>query len=1093
MNESITNLHMRRWSDEEMLCEQLFVETTERDSNGRFVVRLPLKQNVNELGDSKHTAMKRLFQLEKRFQRDPILQEDYVSFMKNYLDLGHMELIGDDEAASNAVKFYFPHHPVIRPESSTTKLRTVFNGSAETSSGLSLNDVLMTGPSIQQDVFDILIRFRWPRYVFTADIKKMFRQIIVNQKDRLLQLILWRFSANDAVRTFRLNTVTYGTCSAPFIAARCLKELAKLFKDQYPEACEVLENDFYMDDVLTGHDNVEKLILIKEQLDAILKTAGFELHKWESNFGSEKTEDPEERFVKILGLRWNPQADIIGFSNEVTDHADLTKRNVLSEVQRIFDPLGILSPIILNGKLLMQDIWLAKISWDERLPDAIVSQWRWFYKQLSCLSDITLPRRVVTGSHRVELHGFSDAAKRAYGAAVYVRTISGEAAHTELLCSKSRVAPSNEKSKNEYNTAPKLELRGAALLVDLMERVKGTLSTPVHAIHYWTDSQVTLEWINKPTNRLPKFVAKRVEAIQQKSSSVDWHYVSSKNNPADFISRGTSTRKLIQSSLWWTGPKFLSENNQPWEQEPQRSILVSTTDQLELSSEKDNYDDSLMNRFSSYGKLQRVTAYCLRFANNCRRSPNDRVLKELTLSELKTAEIQIIKMAQRKQFSAEIKSLKADKSIPKQSSLLTLNPFLDKNGVIRVGGRLQAAGISYDQQHPIVLPPKCIITTLIARDYHRKFLHVGFQNLLYLMRMRFWPLHGKSLVRKVVHQCITCFKNNPKMLQQIMGQLPRERMNPSRPFQFCGVDFGGPFTIKENLVRTNKCLKVYVALFICLGTRAVHIELVSGLSSASFIAALRRFCSQRGVSSTIFCDNATNFVGSKNELKVLTEKFNSQVEPEVKQFCTAEGIDWQFIPPRSPNFGGIWEAGIKSVKHHMKRVLGSTIPTYEEMLTLLKQIEGCLNSRPISPMSNDPGDLEPLTPGHFLIGGPITALPDANVSHIANNRLSRFEEIQKNMQLFWNRWKMEYLNNLQQRTKKLSVQQPNLEVGQLCLVKDESLPPFSWITGRVIKVYPGPDGITRVATLMTSKGEIKRSIGKLCLLPLDDLSAGGNM
>ena len=243
----------------------------------------------------------------------------------------------------------------------------------------------------------------------------------------------------------------------------------------------------------------------------------------------------------------------------------------------------------------------------------------------------------------------------------------------------------------------------------------------------------------------------------------------------------------------------------------------------------------------------------------------------------------------------------------------------------------------------------------------------------------------------------------------------------------------------------------------------------------------------------MFCDNATNFVGTKNELKDISATFAAQVEPEIQKFCVTEGINWQFIPPRSPNFGGIWEAGIKSIKHHMKRVLGSSIPTYEEMIILLKQIKGVLNSRQISPMSNDPQDLEPLTPGHFLIGGPITALPDRNVSQTATNRLSRFEEVQKNLQLFWNRWKLEYLNNLQQRAKKNSIHQPNLEVGQLCLVKDESLPPFSWIVGRVIKVHPGPDGRIRVATLLTSKGETKRSVGKLCLLPFEDSSGGGNM
>lgn len=441
-------------------------------------------------------------------------------------------------------------------------------------------------------------------------------------------------------------------------------------------------------------------------------------------------------------------------------------------------------------------------------------------------------------------------------------------------------------------------------------------------------------------------------------------------------------------------------------------------------------------------------------------------------------------------FDQEIKNIRKNGCVANNSSLVTLHPFLDDNGLLRVGGRIQAAGVTYDQKHPLVLPSKCSVTQLIATDTHRKNLHVGPQGLLYAMRLKYWPIHGKQLARQVVHRCITCFKNKPKPLHQIMGQVPDVRLNPGRPFQVCGVDFGGPFIIKENFVRTQKTLKVYVALFICLSTRAVHIELVSGLSSECFIAALRRFSSQRGRSSIIHCDNGTNFVGTKNELDAIAAKFDAEVSPNIKSFCAAEGIEWKFIPPRAPNFGGIWEAGIKSVKHHMKRVLGTKIPTYEEMLTLLKQIEGCLNSRPISPMSTDPDDTSPLTPGHFLIGGPIIALPDKNVSETPANRLTRFEEIQKTVQLFWKRWRAEYLNNLQQRTKAMASSQPNLLVGQLCLIKDDNLPPLTWITGRVVKVHPGPDGLVRVATLRTKNGELKRCISKLCLLPLEEYGGG---
>lgn len=223
-------------------------KTTTRGENGKFVVRLPLKPNAQELGESKSMALDRLLKLEMRFARNPSLQHDYTAFMQAYLDLGHMEKVSEASLQRGQPVFYFPHHPVLKPDSSTTKLRTVFNGSATTSSGVSLNDNLMAGPCIQNELLHILLRFRCPTFVLTADIKKMFRQIEIHEDDRQLQLILWRFSPEDEVSTYCLKTVTYGTRSAPFAAARCLKQLALDYAHVYPEAAEVSTiNDMHTD------------------------------------------------------------------------------------------------------------------------------------------------------------------------------------------------------------------------------------------------------------------------------------------------------------------------------------------------------------------------------------------------------------------------------------------------------------------------------------------------------------------------------------------------------------------------------------------------------------------------------------------------------------------------------------------------------------------------------------------------------------------------------------------------------------------------------------------------------------------------------
>lgn len=1091
MHEKTVNLTVKEWSEEETICEQLFVDTTRRNEDGRFVVRLPTKVCVEQLGESKTLALDKLLRLEKRFEKNSQLRTDYNNFMEDYLASGHMEKVEENLSSDNPV-FYFPHHPVLRPDNITTKLRTVFNGSAHTSTGLSLNDVLMSGPTIQQDLFNILLRFRCHRYAMTADIKKMFRQILIHDSDRQLQLILWRFSPEEAVVTYRLNTVTYGTCSAPFAAARCLRQLSLEYEDQYPHTSQVIIMDFYMDDVLTGDDELEKLIRTKEELSTVLQSAGFELHKWKANDPSIVPEDESTSAVKILGMQWETRNDMFGFKVDVNVNAKITKRNVLSEVQKIFDPLGVISPIVLHGKLIMQEIWSAKLDWDQKLPEKIEKEWIWFCKQVDAIQHVSFPRHVPSKGTLVELHGFSDAAKRAYGAVIYVRTVCAEGVYVSLLCSKSRIAPCSEKANKEDITIPRMELRAATLLVELMAKVREALSVQIHGIYYWTDSMVTIDWINNPNRKRPTFVSNRVKKINEMSPIENWNHVRSNDNPADLISRGTSTLKLSDSSIWWNGPGFLRDRDSPWSNVSIKTLV--NQNQPQRSAKKcpqDIQEYSLLDRFSKLKKLQRVTAYCLRFRRNCKTKEQERSKGLLTIQELEDAQLCLTRMAQNKMFAAEIQLLQKNKPLPSSSSLITLQPFLDDRQVLRVGGRIQAAGVSFDQQHPIILSAKCKLAQLLAVQLHVENLHVGSQGLLYTMRMKYWPIHGRNLTRRVVHQCMNCFRNKPKPISQIMGQLPIERVNPGRPFETCGIDFGGPITAKEVFVRTQKTHKIYFALFICLRTRAVHLELVSGLSTTDFIAALRRFAGQRGWAKTIYCDNATNFVGSKNEIKALAESFNYQVAPDIQEFCKTQGVEWKFIPPRSPAFGGIWEAGIKSVKQHIRRVLGPTIPTYEEMLTLLKQIEGCLNSRPISPMSSDPRDPNPLTPGHFLVGGPINSPPDRNYAELKSNRLTRYEQIQKSLQSFWERWRLEYLNTMQQRTKKMCSTEPDLLVGQLCLIKEDNLPPYTWITGRVIKVHPGPDGRVRVATLMTTKGELKRSIAKLCLLPFEGNNGEG--
>lgn len=270
----------------------------------------------------------------------------------------------------------------------------------------------------------------------------------------------------------------------------------------------------------------------------------------------------------------------------------------------------------------------------------------------------------------------------------------------------------------------------------------------------------------------------------------------------------------------------------------------------------------------------------------------------------------------------------------------------------------------------------------------------------------------------------------------------------------------------------------------CFSTKAVHLELVSNLSTQAFLAALRRFVARRGKPKEIFSDCATNFVGASKELKNM-HKFSatSQNNEEIAAYLASEQITWHFNPPSAPHFGGLWEAGVKSMKFHMKRIIGNSVLTYEEFSTVLAQIEACLNSRPLCPLSSDPSDLAVLTPGHFLIGAPLTDIPERDISDVPISRLKRWQLTQRVFQHFWKRWSQEYLSSLQQRFKWCK-REPNIQTGDLVLIKDQCMSPLRWKLARVVQTHPGPDKCVRVVTLKTSNGELKRPISKLCKLPM---------
>ncbi|GFR04352.1 integrase catalytic domain-containing protein [Trichonephila clavata] len=415
-------------SDELKKCDEHFLKTMARDTNGRFCVEMPMKDNDIELGQSKSTAIRRLKLLERRFVREPHIKDKYVEFLQEYEDLDHMQRVKEEEPG---LHYYIPHHAVIRPESKSTKLRVVFDASCKSSNGNSLNDFLLKEGTIQPDLFDILLRFRKYVVAFSSDIKKMFRQIKVQEHQQDFLRILWRPSPEEDIVSYRLKTVTYGVKPAPYLATRCLLQLAHEGKNKYPLATPVIENSTYMDDILSGADDITTAKEMQRQLIGLMKEGCFHLYKWSAN--SEEllkdvpTENKEflfnenDELVKTLGLSWRPREDTFMYQMNLQEvPVTITKRTVLSFISKLYDPLGLLQPIIIKAKMMIQKIWLLKIDWDQNLPREEIENFQRYVAELHQLKDLKIPRCILLkDSVTVQLIGFADASAQAYGACLY--------------------------------------------------------------------------------------------------------------------------------------------------------------------------------------------------------------------------------------------------------------------------------------------------------------------------------------------------------------------------------------------------------------------------------------------------------------------------------------------------------------------------------------------------------------------------------------------------------------------------------------------------------------------------------------------------
>ncbi|XP_064122452.1 uncharacterized protein LOC135226673 [Macrobrachium nipponense] len=564
----------------------------------------------------------------------------------------------------------------------------------------------------------------------------------------------------------------------------------------------------------------------------------------------------ESLMTRALGMLWDLKEDSFKFSIELKDNP-FTRRGLLSTISSLYDPLGLLSPIIFPAKKLLQELCqIESLDWDERIPDEPAERWQHWIQGLHLLEQLSIPRCFkssgfgnMIGSSLVL---FSDASTVGYGVAAYLVLHDGNQVQSNLVMGKSRVSP------KKVVTIPRLELTAATVSVKVAQHILKELEFTVGKVVYYTDSTTVLHYIHSNTKRFPVFVANRVRVIRDYSQPEQWRFVNSSDNPADVASRGISVHHFLQYDEWFHGPSFIASDYLPSQEYVYADCVGGKSEHVSAVtiSEEHHGFTRLIEYFSSWSRLQKAVSVFQQLKSILRGKRKGCVTTD--------AERAIIMYVQREVFGDEVKALSRELSVGKSSPIYKLDPFLDsEDGLLKVGGRIRRSDIPQSAKHPILLPKKHHVTTLLIRHEHELLAHSGRNHVLSNLRQKYWIINANATVRNVLFHCVTCRKLKEPALSQKMADLPADRLEPSPPFSNVGIDLFGPYYIKEG----RKELKRYGVIFTCLVSRSIHIETANTLQSDSFINALRRFVSRRGHPKVIRCDNGTNFHGAEREIK----------------------------------------------------------------------------------------------------------------------------------------------------------------------------------------------------------------------------------
>ena len=901
---------------DEELAEQMFMKYFSRLRNGKMVVGMPLLEDQG-LGESKRVCIFRTHRVMN--QLSPEMRVEYI---RQFEDLMVKSYIRPADTSVPG-KYYVSHLPVINKDSLTHPLRIVFDSSQKTSNGKSLNDIQLKGKKLQNSLQLVLIGSRIFEGMNSTDLSKMYLSMDMIDKHIPYQRTFMP-TKDGKLMEVEMPTIIFGNTSSPFLAIRAMQELASLENRRFPLAADIIRDAMYVDDVLYSLPVGELMKEASRQLQGIAESAQLKFRKWASNVPEAIEMIPEEDKLiaiekeirddevsgkaGILGLSWLIDSDELSIKmnkfRQLKEGEPLTLRFALSQIATVYDAIGLLSPLFLTGRLIIKEIYKELLDnkplkkRDKRLDISLSEElrklWCVWSEDLCAINDLKTSRwiRHVPGN-RLSIIAFADASLDGTGSTIYSHSEGEGEIHVNLLMAKSNIKPSGGNW-----TIPKLELKAMEKTVELAMDVKNAVQKTLKRgncdqeveVYFFSDSEITLAWLQGNPNDRATFVRNRLNNIKKVCSKGNYYYIDTKLNPADLASRKCKAGDLIDNPLWWHGPSFLTEKGALGKLEERlyetivenRSKPKETEARVAKVSHEISVDAiiEIANKISGWvGTLKRIG--WLRRTVVCFKTPGTRH-KDLSGMELEEAKWAIIRAYQRQAYNTELDTLSNGKDI-KTGLLVGKCAFIDDNGVLRIRSRLQnVKPLEWSQVCPIVLPklnidPKtsdedfnkvCPLTMKLILYFHLEVMHGGVDKVLAALNQEFYLPNGTRTVKSMIYRCVKCRMHKKQVQHQLMGSIPMENVTPSPPFYHVSCDAFGPLQIKHQPGKRTRLNadgeerpggKAWGIIFVCRATRGVHIEVASSLSAEEFLMCFRNFVATRGLPRSVLTDNGTNF------------------------------------------------------------------------------------------------------------------------------------------------------------------------------------------------------------------------------------------